>query len=622
MKKLTEYDFPGDLKGMSEEELELLAIEIREFLIDKVSKTGGHLASNLGVVEITIALHRIFDSPKDKIIWDVGHQAYVHKILTGRAKDFDTLRQFGGMSGFPKIRESEHDMFDTGHSTTSLSMAMGMACARDIKGEDGEVIAVIGDGSMTGGMAFEALNNIGFRRNKVIIIFNDNGMSISRNVGGLYRYFTSLRTSQGYLNVKKFVKNRTGDSNIGRSIAHGLTTIRDDLKNTVLDGPGLMFENMGITYLGPIDGHDIKSVMASLEQAKGLDKPVVIHCLTQKGKGYINAEKDPGKFHGIGPFDPETGEVIKKSRNPSYSNVMGDHLLEMAEKDDRVVAITAAMGDANGLIPFADEFPARYFDVGIAEEHAVTFAAGLAKGGLKPFVCVYSTFLQRAYDQMLEDVCLQGLNVVFLMDRAGVVGQDGETHHGIFDLSYLNTMPGMTVLCPRNGRELRLMMDWAAEQEGPCAIRYPRGECIDDNLIMSTNDDLEATVRVIEGTDVDIWTVGKMYDTAREVREILAEKGVSCGIVDVKCEKPLDVTPYFDCSCGIVATLEDNILNGGFGESLRSALSDAPVRTLNFGWPDAFIEHGSYDDLFRKYGLDAEHIAARILEEIRTMGEK
>ncbi len=622
MKKLTEYDFPGDLKGMSEEELELLAIEIREFLIDKVSKTGGHLASNLGVVEITIALHRIFDSPKDKIIWDVGHQAYVHKILTGRAKDFDTLRQFGGMSGFPKIRESEHDMFDTGHSTTSLSMAMGMACARDIKGEDGEVIAVIGDGSMTGGMAFEALNNIGFRRNKVIIIFNDNGMSISRNVGGLYRYFTSLRTSQGYLNVKKFVKNRTGDSNIGRSIAHGLTTIRDDLKNTVLDGPGLMFENMGITYLGPIDGHDIKSVMASLEQAKGLDKPVVIHCLTQKGKGYINAEKDPGKFHGIGPFDPETGEVIKKSRNPSYSNVMGDHLLEMAEKDDRVVAITAAMGDANGLIPFAEEFPARYFDVGIAEEHAVTFAAGLAKGGLKPFVCVYSTFLQRAYDQMLEDVCLQGLNVVFLMDRAGVVGQDGETHHGIFDLSYLNTMPGMTVLCPRNGRELRLMMDWAAEQEGPCAIRYPRGECIDDNLIMSTNDDLEATVRVIEGTDVDIWTVGKMYDTAREVREILAEKGVSCGIVDVKCEKPLDVTPYFDCSCGIVATLEDNILNGGFGESLRSALSDAPVRTLNFGWPDAFIEHGSYDDLFRKYGLDAEHIAARILEEIRTMGEK
>ncbi len=622
MKKLTEYDFPGDLKGMSEEELELLAIEIREFLIDKVSKTGGHLASNLGVVEITIALHRIFDSPKDKIIWDVGHQAYVHKILTGRAKDFDTLRQFGGMSGFPKIRESEHDMFDTGHSTTSLSMAMGMACARDIKGEDGEVIAVIGDGSMTGGMAFEALNNIGFRRNKVIIIFNDNGMSISRNVGGLYRYFTSLRTSQGYLNVKKFVKNRTGDSNIGRSIAHGLTTIRDDLKNTVLDGPGLMFENMGITYLGPIDGHDIKSVMASLEQAKGLDKPVVIHCLTQKGKGYINAEKDPGKFHGIGPFDPETGEVIKKSRNPSYSNVMGDHLLEMAEKDDRVVAITAAMGDANGLIPFADEFPARYFDVGIAEEHAVTFAAGLAKGGLKPFVCVYSTFLQRAYDQMLEDVCLQGLNVVFLMDRAGVVGQDGETHHGIFDLSYLNTMPGMTVLCPRNGRELRLMMDWAAEQEGPCAIRYPRGECIDDNLIMSTNDDLEATVRVIEGTDVDIWTVGKMYDTAREVREILTEKGVSCGIVDVKCEKPLDITPYFDCSCGIVATLEDNILNGGFGESLRSALSDAPVRTLNFGWPDAFIEHGSYDDLFRKYGLDAEHIAARILEEIRTMGEK
>ena len=621
MKKLTEYDFPKDLKNMSEDELELLAVGIREFLIDKVSKTGGHLASNLGVVELTIALHKVFDSPKDKIIWDVGHQAYVHKILTGRAGDFDTLRQFGGLSGFPKTRESEHDMFDTGHSTTSLSMAMGMACARDIKGEDGEVIAVIGDGSMTGGMAFEALNNIGFRRNKVIIIFNDNGMSISKNVGGLYRYFTSIRTSQGYLNVKKFVKSKTGDSNIGRSIAHGLTSIRDDLKNTVMEGPGLMFENMGITYLGPIDGHDLKSVIASLEQAKGLDKPVVIHCLTQKGKGYINAEKDPGKFHGIGPFDPETGLVLKKSRNPSYSHVMGDHLLEMAEKDERVVAITAAMGDANCLIPFSEEFPSRYFDVGIAEEHAVTFAAGLAKGGMKPFVCVYSTFLQRAYDQMLEDVCLQGLGVVFLMDRAGVVGQDGETHHGIFDLSYLNTMPGMTVLCPKNARELRLMMDWAMEHEGPCAIRYPRGECIDDNTIMSTNEELQASIRIIDGSDVDIWSCGKMYDTALEVREILTAKGLSCGLVDVKCEKPLDVTPYFDCSAGLVVSIEDNILNGGFGESLRAALSDAPPRILTFGWPDSFIEHGSYDDLFRKYGLTAEQIADSILKVIDSYEE-
>ncbi|MBQ7703285.1 MAG: 1-deoxy-D-xylulose-5-phosphate synthase, partial [Firmicutes bacterium] len=422
MKKLTEYDFPADLKTMSEDELELLAIQIREFLIDKVSKTGGHLASNLGVVELTIALHKVFDSPKDKMIWDVGHQAYVHKILTGRAKDFDTLRQFGGMSGFPKTRESEHDMFDTGHSTTSLSMAMGMACARDLKGEEGNVIAVIGDGSLTGGMAYEALNNIGFQRTKMIIILNDNGMSISKNVGGVSKYLSSLRTSQGYLNVKQFVKDKTGDSGIGRSIAHGLSNIKNDLKISVLDTPGVMFENMGITYLGPIDGHDIESVVASLEQARTLTKPVVIHCLTQKGKGYQNAEKDPGKFHGLGPFDPETGELKKKSTNPSYSSVMGDHLLDMARRDERVVAITAAMGDANYLIPFGQEFPKRYYDVGIAEEHAVTFAAGLAKGGLKPFVCIYSTFLQRAYDQMLEDVCLQGLDVVFLMDRAGVVG--------------------------------------------------------------------------------------------------------------------------------------------------------------------------------------------------------
>ncbi len=622
MKKLTEYDFPKDLKDMSEGELELLAVEIREFLIDKVSRTGGHLASNLGVVELTIALHKVFDSPRDKIIWDVGHQAYVHKILTGRAKDFDNLRQFNGMSGFPKQRESEHDIFDTGHSTTSLSMAMGMACARDLNGEDGEVIAVIGDGSMTGGMAYEAVNNIGFRKTKMIIILNDNGMSISSNVGGISKFLSSIRTSQGYLNAKKLIKDKTEDSNIGRSIVQGLSNIKNDLKNTVLDTPGVLFETMGITYLGPIYGHDIASLISCLEKARSLDEPVVIHCMTQKGKGYLNAEKDPGKFHGIGPFDPETGETLKKSRNPSYSHVMGEHLLEMAEKDDRVVAITAAMGEANGLIPFAEEFPSRYFDVGIAEEHAVTFAAGLAKGGLKPFVCVYSTFLQRAYDQMLEDVCLQGLGVVFLMDRAGIVGQDGETHHGIFDLSYLNTMPGMTVLCPGNGRELRLMMDWALKHEGPCAIRYPRGECVDDKLIMSTNPDLEATIRKNDGADVDIWSVGRMYDTAAEVREILAGKGISCGLVDVKCEKPLDVSPYFDCSCGIVATIEDNILNGGFGESLRSALSDAPVRTLSFGWPDSFIEHGSNDDLFKKYGLTAQQIADKILEGIDSLGDK
>ena len=487
MKKLTEYDFPKDLKTMSDKDLELLAIQIREFLIDKVSKTGGHIASNLGVVELTIALHKVFNSPEDKIVWDVGHQAYVHKILTGRAEGFDHLRQFGGMSGFPKTKESEHDIFDTGHSTTSISAACGLAAARDIKGEKHEVIAVIGDGSLTGGMAYEAMDNLGFKKNKVIIILNDNGMSISKNVGGISRYLGAIRTSHGYLNAKKFVKDKVDGSKAGHSIAQGLANFKNDLKYTIMNNPGIFFENLGITYFGPIDGHDIKQVINALEKAKNLNEPVVIHCLTKKGKGYTNAERMPRKFHGIGPFDPETGDAIKKGGASSFSGVMGEHLLEMAKKDHKIVAITAAMGEATGLKDYSIEIPERYFDVGIAEEHGVTFAAGLAKEGLKPMVCIYSSFLQRAYDQLLEDVCLQNLHVVFLMDRAGVVGADGETHHGIFDLSYLNTMPNMTVLVPKDGNELRAMMDWASEQSGPVAIRYPRGECVYDITVTSTD---------------------------------------------------------------------------------------------------------------------------------------
>ncbi len=617
MKKLEEYDFPKDLKTMSDRELELLAIQIREFLIDKVSRTGGHIASNLGVVELTIALHKVFDSPKDKIVWDVGHQAYVHKILTGRASGFDSLRQFGGMSGFPKAKESEHDIFDTGHSTTSISAACGLAAARDIKGEDHEVIAVIGDGSLTGGMAYEAMDNLGFRKNKVIIILNDNGMSISKNVGGISRYLGAIRTSHGYLNAKKFVKDKVDGSRAGHSIAQGLANFKNDLKYTILNNPGIFFENLGITYFGPIDGHDIKQITAALEKARTLNEPVVIHCLTKKGKGYSNAERMPRKFHGIGPFDPETGEIKKSGGQTSYSHIMGEHLLEMAKKDHKIVAITAAMGEATGLKDYSIEIPERYFDVGIAEEHGVTFAAGLAKEGLKPMVCIYSSFLQRAYDQLLEDVCLQNLHVVFLMDRAGVVGADGETHHGIFDLSYLNTMPNMTVLAPKDGNELVNMMDWASEQNGPVAIRYPRGGCEYDSSSLAETF-TPGSQRQKTGTDIDIWSLGKMFDRAGKLAEILEKEGYSTGIVQVTQEKPLDVNPYRDSFAKYVVTIEDNVISGGFGDHLANKLADEHCHVIRFGWPDTFIEHGSFDELADKYGLTPEKIAVKLLEYIKT----
>ena len=615
MKKLTEYNFPEDLKNMSEKEMELLAVQIREFLIEKVSVTGGHMASNLGVVELSIALHKVFDSPKDKIIWDVGHQAYVHKILTGRAEGFDTLRQFGGMSGFPKAKESDHDIFDTGHSTTSLSLACGMAAARDIKGEDNEVIAVIGDGSLTGGMAYEAMDNLGFKKNKVIVILNDNGMSISKNVGGISKYLGSIRTSQGYRSAKKFVKDKIDGSKAGHGIAQGLANFKNDLKYTIMNNPGVFFENLGMTYLGPIDGHDIGEIIDALNKARTLDEPVVIHCLTKKGKGYSIAEKYPRKFHGIGPFDPETGEVRKKSANPSFSKVMGEHILEMAKRDDKIVAITAAMGEATGLKDISIEIPDRYFDVGIAEEHGVTFAAGLAKAGLKPMVCIYSSFLQRAYDQLLEDICLQGLHVVFLIDRAGVVGADGETHHGIFDLSYLNTMPGMTVLVPKNAQELRDMMDWASEQTGPVAIRYPRGEAVTVNEVMSTDLNSAGSRRVFYGKEIDIWTLGKMYDTACEVRKILENRGYRCGLVDVSKAKPLDISVYDD-KARYVISIEDNIVTGGFGDSLSKSLMDRNCKVIRYGWPDTFVTHGTFDQLADMYGLSPEKIADSIIGHI------
>ena len=621
-KDLTQYRFPEDLKNMSDEEMELLSYAIREFLIEHVSKTGGHLASNLGVVELTIALHKIFDSPRDKIIWDVGHQSYVHKILTGRADAFDTLRQFGGLSGFPKGKESAHDAFDTGHSSTSISAAAGYAAARDIQGEDYEVVAVIGDGSLTGGMAYEALNNIGASKSKLIVILNDNGMSISPNIGGISRHLGSLRTSKGYLSAKSFVKNKIGAiPSVGKGIAQGLADIKNDIKYTILERGGVLFEELGFTYFGPVDGHHLPELLDVLSKAKNLNEPVLIHVITKKGKGYRNAEQNPGKFHGIGSFDPETGKEAAKSEKPTYSKVMGEYLTELAKKDPRVVAITAAMGEATGLGGFAEKFPERFFDVGIAEQHAVTFAAGLAKAGMRPFVCIYSSFLQRAYDQMLEDVCMQELPVTFMIDRAGIVGADGETHHGIFDLSYLATMPQLTVLAPTSDEMLRASMDVAMEQVGPCAIRYPRGEVMTEEegripSLMYYNRTMEYGNTLL--TDrVEILGVGKMAGIGREVFVRLLEKGVQARYQDVNIVKPIktSVNAMNTLRGDLIVTIEDNIVSGGFGESLRGAL-EPKHRLLNFGWPDRFIEQGTFDELTEKYGLSAAKITERICEEL------
>ena len=473
-KPLTEYHFPADLKEMNEEQLELLSYEIREFLLEKVSKTGGHLASNLGIVELTIALHKVFDSPKDKLLWDVGHQSYVHKILTGRAGEFDHLRQMGGISGFPKIKESIHDMFDTGHSSTSVSAAAGMAAARDIRKENYEVIAVIGDGSMTGGMAFEALNNVGASKSKVIVVLNDNGMSISRNIGGLSQHLSKLRTSKGYMRFKNAVKQSVNRIPlIGGELYTDLSHAKDRLKYALLSG-GVIFEELGFTYLGPVNGHNLSELIEVLETAKKISGPVFVHIITQKGKGYRNAEQNPDKFHGIAPFDAETGSLLSP-QNTSYSAVFGDEVLKLAKQDEHIVAITAAMCDATGLSRFSQKFPERFFDVGIAEAHGVTFAAGLARSGMHPVVAIYSSFLQRAYDQILEDVCLMKLPVVFAVDRAGIVGADGETHHGLFDLSYMLPMPNMTILAPYGQDQMRAALQYALAQSGPVAIRYPRG---------------------------------------------------------------------------------------------------------------------------------------------------
>lgn len=606
---LKKYDFPACVKDMSLNQMELLAVEIREFLIDKVSKTGGHLASNLGVVELTIGLHHVFESPTDKMIFDVGHQSYVHKILTGRIDEFDRLRQFGGMSGFPKTKESKHDVYETGHSSTSISAAAGMAAARDLKGEDYEVIAVIGDGSLTGGMAYEALNNVGASKEKVIVILNDNGMSISHNIGGVSQHLSKLRTSTGYNKAKMTAKRAIKKIPVfGEQMYEGIDLAKDRLKYAMMHG-GVIFEELGFTYLGPIDGHNLHDVIEALRLAKTSPDPVLLHVITKKGKGYKNAEKDPNKFHGIGPFDPETGS-LKSASGMTFSKVFGMTCEEIAAERDDIVAISAAMGDATGLGGFYQKYPNRFFDVGIAEAHGVTFAAGLAKAGIRPIVAIYSSFLQRAYDQIIEDVALQNLPVVFGIDRAGVVGADGETHHGVFDLSYLLPIPNMTVLTPKDGYQLAAMLRYAVTLDGPVAVRYPRGGCAYHDLSKEVYDGRNSRTKT--GKDVDIWACGRMVSVAEKAAAMLDERGIHTGIVEVTSVKPLDLSEYIVDDNKLLVTLEDNLLAGGFGETFSAQTGAGNV--LMIGWPDKFVEHGDCNTLYKEYGMDAESIVERICE--------
>ncbi len=612
---LPEYDFPADLKKMNLDELELLSYEIRDFLLEKVSKTGGHLAANLGVVELSIALHKFYNSPSDHIIWDVGHQSYIHKILTGRACRFDTLRQMNGLSGFPKCEESPHDIFETGHSSTSVAAAFGLATARDLKGETHKVIAVIGDGALTSGLAYEGFNNAGGKDTDLTVILNDNNMSISRNVGGMSQHLSKLRTSQGYLEFKKHLKNTlTHIPAVGEGLYSGLESIKDSIKYAVINDAAI-FEALGFKYLGPIDGHRIGDLLEAFEIAEQIEGPKLIHILTQKGKGYKNAELEPNKFHGIAPFERETGNVLTSISHPSYSHVFGETLQQMADKDSRIVAVYAAMLEGTGLQGFQKAYPKRTFDVGIAEGGAVTYAAGLAKGGLRPFVAIYSTFLQRSYDMIMMDVCMQNLPVVFCLDRAGIVGNDGETHHGIFDLSYLSHMPNLTIMSPRNGQELQSMLKYSLTLPGPSAIRYPRGESSGSNTTEVKG--YESGISILKnGSDVGLYGVGIMAEIAYEVGLKLEEKGISAQVVDPRFVKPLREEELLETVCyNKIVTIEDNVVSGGFGQGFQLLLSQhkkTPPEMLILGWPVQFIEQGSQKELYEKYGLDEKGILERV----------
>lgn len=606
----------NDIKEIEKEKLPELAQEIRTFLIDKISENGGHLASNLGVVELTMALHLVFDLPRDKIIWDVGHQSYTHKILTGRKEGFDQLRKYGGMSGFPKRKESDCDAFDTGHSSTSVSAGLGYVCARDVLQETYSVVSVIGDGALTGGMAYEALNNAGQLDTNFIVVLNDNNMSIAENVGGISTYLSNIRTANSYTGMKNNLENHLNKIPVyGDKLIRGLKNTKQGIKQLLV--PGMYFEEMGLTYLGPVDGHNISQVMRVLQDAKKVKGAVLVHVLTKKGKGFDPAERMPSRFHGAEPFEIDTGLPKKRKKKASYTDVFSTVMCKMGAREPSLVAVTAAMPDGTGLKRFRNMYRERFFDVGIAEGHAVTFAAGLAAGGLKPVVAVYSSFLQRGFDQVIHDVCIQNLPVVFAVDRSGLVGSDGETHQGIFDLSYLSMIPNMCVMAPKNKWELADMLKYAIDYDGPIALRYPRGEAWDGLQDFRAPVQYGKSEILYDETGLALVAVGSMVKTAMEVRSMMKEIGYHCTIVNARFVKPVDEEMLASLAKdhSLIVTMEENVKSGGFGEKVLEYYNEtgADVRVLQIALPDDYIEHGNVDVLKAEACIDAESVFKKII---------
>ena len=612
----------NDIKNLTEEELNQLSEEIRQFLIQSISVTGGHLASNLGVVELTMALHLCFDLPKDKIIWDVGHQSYTHKILTGRKEGFSSLRQYGGLSGFPKANESDSDCFNTGHSSTSISAGLGLAAAREITGEDYHVISVIGDGSLTGGMAYEALNNASQINKNFIIVLNDNNMSISENVGGMSTYLANFRTADAYRDLKANVMKSLQKMPVcGDKLIHSIRNTKSSIKQLLI--PGMLFEEMGIITLGPVDGGNIKELIKVFQEAKRVDGPVLVHVMTKKGAGYEPAEKNPSRFHGAEPFDIETGKPLKKKEKATYTDVLSSVMCQLAEKEPKLVGITAAMADGTGLAKFAKEKPQRFYDVGIAEQHGATFAAGLAKAGLKPVFAVYSSFLQRAYDQVLHDVCIQNLPVVFAIDRAGLVGSDGETHQGIFDISFLSSIPNMTVMAPKNKWELADMMQYAVAYDAPISVRYPRGTAYDGLKEFRAPIQLGKSETIREGSGVALFALGSMVQTAEKVAELLKAQDIEATVINARFAVPFDKEKVAELTQNhkLLVTMEENVTSGGFGEHVASYVNenDLGIKVQVIAIPDAYVEHGNVDRLKEDIKIDANSVYERVLNLYKQM---
>lgn len=620
---LDKISSPKDLKELSLEELEELGSEIRRYIIEIISSRGGHLASSLGCVEITLALHYAFDAPDDKILWDVGHQSYAHKIITGRREQFKDIRTKSGISGFPNISESEYDTYGVGHASTAISAALGLSVARDIRGGENFVVTVVGDGALTGGLAFEGINQAGhLKKNRFIIVLNDNEMSISKNVGALSRYLTKITTQKLYLQLEADVWELLGKiPSVGGKAKKLASRIKESIKNLVV--PNILFEELGFRYFGPLDGHDVSLLIDTFQQLKQVPGPVLVHIVTKKGKGYSFAEEDAERFHGIGSFYKTTGNSRANSKRPRYSSVFGETMIELAEKDDSVIAVTAAMKEGTGLTAFGERFPERFFDVGIAEQHAVTFAAGLARAGMKPFVAIYSTFLQRGYDQIIHDVALQRLPVKFMLDRAGLVGEDGPTHHGAFDLSYLSIVPGMIVMTPSDERELKMMMQAALEYaEGPIALRFPRGSVPESVLSVEGKIEIGKGVMIREGRDVAVIAVGTMVERALMAANLAAKDGVEATVVNARFIKPIDRELLLSVSSGgiPVVTVEENAVTGGFGDGVARILDEEgrDNRVVRMGLPDSFVMHGKREELLSDIDLDPEGIARKIVEASRA----